>query len=59
MDVHVSWILLAVLGALLVTLFVYVLFRMASEQDRAARHSEKEFSPLSDVTITQHGNGAM
>ncbi|HEX9277833.1 MAG TPA: hypothetical protein VGA51_15725 [Casimicrobiaceae bacterium] len=55
MDVHISWILLAVIGVGLFVLFGYVLCHMASEQDRAARHSEKEFFPESDVTITRSG----
>jgi len=51
-----GWILVA-LGAWVVGLaFVLVLFRMSSDQDRAARHEEKLLDPFSDVTITQTGN---
>lgn len=57
MDVYISWALLAGIGLGFLALFVYVLCHMASEQDRAARHSEKEFFPQSDVTITRSGNG--
>jgi hypothetical protein len=57
MDVDLGWIVLAGVGVGFVALFVYVLLHMASEQDRAARHSEKEFFPQSDVTITRFGNG--
>lgn len=48
-----GWIpLLAVLWALGVTIAL-LLFRMASDQDRAARHAEKFLFPYSDVSITQ------
>ncbi len=56
MDIHISWVLLGIIGLGLVALFVYVLCHMASVQDRAARHSEKETFPQSDVTITQFNN---
>ena len=46
---------LAVIGVAFGALFVYALCRMAAEQDRAARRSEKEFHPHSDVTITRAG----
>ena len=36
---------------------VLALFRMAGNQDRAARHAEKRLDPFSDVEITQSGNG--
>ncbi len=41
------------LGALVAV----ILLRMAGDQDRAARHMEKELSPFSDVTITRGGEG--
>jgi hypothetical protein len=48
-----GWIpLLAVLWALGVSVAL-ILFRMASDQDRAARHAEKALFPHSDVSITQ------
>ncbi len=56
MDVDLGWVVLVGVGLGFLTLFVYVLCHMASEQDRAARHSEKEFCPQSDVTITRSGN---
>jgi hypothetical protein len=50
-----GWIvLLVVIWALGVTLAL-VLFRMASDQDRAARHSERRLFPLSDAPITHMG----
>jgi len=48
-----GWILLGVVGWLLGLLFVLVLMRMASDQDRAARHEQKRRDPFSDVTITR------
>ena len=52
-----GWIvLLVVLWALGVTLAL-VLVRMASDQDRAARNSEKRHFLFSDVDITQTGPG--
>jgi hypothetical protein len=37
--------------------FVMVLMRMAGDEDRAARHVERNIHPLSDVPITQFGPG--
>ena len=48
-----GWILLGVVGWLLGVLFVLVLMRWASDQDRAARHAQKRLDPFSDVTITR------
>ena len=48
-----GWILLGVVGWVLGLLFVLVLMRMASDQDRAARHEQKRLDPFSDVTITK------
>ena len=48
-----GWILLGVVGWLLGLLFVLVLMRVASDQDRAARHEQKRRDPFSDVTITR------
>ena len=36
-------------------LFVIILFRMAANEDRAARHAEKMLDPFSDVTVTRPG----
>ena len=37
--------------------FVMVLMRMAGDEDRAARHSERNINPFSDVQVTQTGTG--
>lgn len=50
-------ILLGLVGWALGLVIVLALFRMASDEDRAARHAEKRFNPFSDVEITQTGNG--
>lgn len=34
---------------------VYALLKMASDTDRAVRHTEKMLNPLSDVFVTQSG----
>ncbi len=48
----IVWIAVVwILGALVAV----ILLRMAGDQDRAARHMEKELHPFSDVTITQNG----
>jgi hypothetical protein len=49
----IGWILLGCIGWTLGLLFLMVLMRMASDQDRAARHEQKRLTPYSDVTITQ------
>jgi hypothetical protein len=50
-----DWILLGLVGWALLSAFGLLLFRMAGDQDRQARHAEKELIPFSDVTVTQHG----
>ena len=50
-------ILLGIAGWALGLAIVLVLFRMSSDQDRAARHAEKRLDPFSDVEITQNGQG--
>jgi hypothetical protein len=40
-------------GWLLGLLFVLVLMRMASDQDRLARHEQKRLDTYSEVTITR------
>jgi len=52
-HMHLSWILLGLVGWGLGLLFVWVLMRMAGDQDRAARHEQKRMDPNSDVTITK------
>jgi len=51
-----SWIIVGLAGWALALVFVLLLMRMAGQQDRAARHSEKTLDPFSDVTITEIGN---
>jgi hypothetical protein len=51
-----KWILLGIVAWGLGLLLAMVLFRMAGDQDRAARHNHKQLIPHSDVTITQYGN---
>ncbi len=50
---NIGWILLGCVGWTLGLLFLMLLMRMASYQDRAARHEQKRLAPYSDVTITQ------
>ena len=50
---NMSLIVLGLVGWVLVQLVALVLMRMASDQDRVARHQEKLLIPFSDVTITQ------
>jgi hypothetical protein len=51
-----SWIVLGIVGWGLGIVFVLTLFRMSSDQDRAARHEQKRLDPYSDVTITRAGS---
>jgi len=53
---NLSWIMLGVVGWALGLIVVMTLFRMAGDQDRAARHEEKRLDPYSDVTITRAGD---
>jgi len=50
-----TWILLGLVAWGLGTVVVLALFRIAGDQDRAARHEQKRMDPYSDVTITQTG----
>lgn len=52
-----DWILLGLIGWVLGFLFVLALMRVAGDQDRAARHTQKRIDPFSEVTITRSGNG--
>ena len=52
----VSWILLGLVGWALGLVMVLALFRVAGDQDRAARHEQKRLDPYSDVTITRSGD---
>jgi hypothetical protein len=56
MDVHSDLALLAIAGIYLLAVLVYTIFRISGDQDREARHAEKELIPHSDVTITNHGH---
>ena len=53
---HLTWIFLGLVGWGLALLFIWVLMRMAADQDRAARHEQKRIDPFSDVTITKLGD---
>jgi hypothetical protein len=53
---HLTWIVLGLVGWGLGLLFIWVLMRMAADQDRAAYHEQKRMDSHSDVTITQLGN---
>ena len=50
-----GWVLLGLVGWALGLVVVLALFRMAGDQDRAARHEQKRLDPYSDVTITRSG----
>jgi len=54
MEGHSFLVVLAVVGMGLLAVLVYTLLRMSGDQDREARHAEKELIPHSDVTITNH-----
>jgi hypothetical protein len=51
-----GWIVLGIVGWVLGLVIVLTLFRMAGDQDRAARHEQKRLDPYSDVTITNSGD---
>ena len=55
--ITLGWIVLGVVGWGLGLVIVLTLFRMAGDQDRAARHEQKRLDPYSDVTITHTGEG--
>ena len=48
-----TWIFWSLLASALGTTFALILLRMASHEDRAARHAEKRRYPNSDVPITR------
>jgi uncharacterized membrane-anchored protein YhcB (DUF1043 family) len=50
-----KWILLAGVAWLIGVLLVIILMRMASDQDRSARHTERQLDPFTDVTVTKPG----
>jgi len=51
-----SWVLLGLVAWAFGLAVVLALFRMAGDQDRAARHEQKRLDPYSDVTITRAGD---
>ncbi len=51
-----TWFVLGMVVLGLGLLVALILVRMSSEQDREARHDEKQLNPYSDVTITHFGN---
>jgi hypothetical protein len=55
-SVSLSWILLGLVGWAFGLVVVLAIFRMAGDQDRAARHEQKRLDPYSDVTITRTGD---
>ncbi len=50
-----DWILLGIVAWVLGALFVLILMRMAGDQDRDARHQERDIDPFADITITRPG----
>ena len=52
-----TWILLGLALWIIGFGFVLVLMRMASDEDRAARHIEQSDGSLLGRTVTQFGNG--
>jgi hypothetical protein len=53
---HMDWIVLGFVGWGIGIMFVLILMRMAGDQDRVARHVQKDIDPYSDVTITREGS---
>jgi sensor domain CHASE-containing protein len=53
MELSWGWIVLGLVIWALGAVFVFALFSMARDQDRAARHEEHRLVPYSDVTITR------
>lgn len=53
MELSWGWIVLGLVIWALGSVFVFALFSMARDQDRAARHEERRLVPYSDVTITR------
>jgi hypothetical protein len=51
-----DWIVLGFVGWGIGIMFVLILMRMAGDQDRVARHVQKDIDPYSDVTITREGS---
>lgn len=52
-----TWIVVGLFAWIVGLLCVLALMRVSGDEDRYARHEEKLLNPLSDVPITQSGNG--
>ncbi len=50
-------VLLGLVGWGIAILFAMIRLRMARKQDRAARHTQMDMDPFSDITTTQTGSG--
>jgi hypothetical protein len=57
MELSWGWVVLGLVIWALGAVFVFALFSMARDQDRAARHAEHRLVPYSDVTITRSSSG--
>ena len=53
---NVGWVLLALAAWGVIGAFTILFVRMSGDQDRKARHAQKELFPFSDVTITGMGH---
>ncbi len=53
--VTIGWMTLVALAIVIGWLVTFTLLKMADDNDRAARHAERELIPFSDVTVTQAG----
>ncbi len=51
----IGWITIAAIAVGISWLVTFTLLKMADDNDRAARHAERELIPFSDVTVTQAG----
>ena len=51
----IGWITIAAIAVGICWLVTFTLLKMADDNDRAARHAERELIPFSDVTVTQAG----
>ena len=50
-----GWVVFGAVGWVLGLWFVIILMRMAANEDRDARHQEKQMDPFSEVTVTRPG----
>ena len=49
-----AWTLLALVFGALGVLLIVVLLRIANEEDRTARRTQRRIDPFSDVTVTRY-----